>query len=883
MIGKTIAHYKILEKIGSGGMGVVYKAEDTKLERVVALKFLPPELVRDEEARERFIYEARAASSLDHPNICTIHEINESDGHYFIAMAFVEGESLKEKLKGGPLKLEEAISIAGDIASGLYEAHEKGIIHRDIKPSNIMVTPKGQAKIMDFGLAKFPGRAQLTKTGTTLGTVAYMSPEQARGMEVDHRTDLWSLGIILYEMLTGRQPFSGEYEQAVMYSILNIEAEPVGNLRTDVPTGLERIVKKTLDKNRDARYQRAEELIGDIKKLNETLVESSKPAEPASPKKNIMPYAVLAACVIVVLLLAANILRDRGGKAPPPESRQITYSGRVGECTISPDGNYIAYTTRAGDGMSEVWVKDLGSGSNIEIYSSTLVFNISWSPDGADLLLSSFTSFAEGATYLLPRLGGNPREIIDSPWITSTWSPDGNRIAYVGMNDHTIKVLDISAGVTDTVSIEGVAGVIIYLAWSPNGERVLMQIKDGTSWLIQTARFDGLDPNIIFENEHGESQMIMHPCWAPDGSAVYYFALMMRGNFVFDVMKIAVDKNTGKALGEPARVLSSLHSACGPGLGSFYSIAQDGKRFAYVHMTANRNLFLATVDGEEGSYTVDKRQLTSGTNWKSKGSISPDGSRTAFAMGDESSTNIYVMSLEESDPQPRQLTFMKSISINPVWSPDGETIAFYSDEGNVMGVWIVGVDGGAPKPIESSRGKPADDELVWAPGREILFRRGGLRVIELLDPESGIVRPLIDNPPEGYMFDPCWSPDGKHVAFFWNRPEGGQQHMRTWIVSVEDGTFRMLTDHIAGPITWSTDGAWVYIMQLDSEEAFAAKSIYKVPSGGGEPEKYIDLPFITAAYPYVLDMAMDGRTLVYLLIEEQSDVWLIDNFDPEVK
>jgi serine/threonine protein kinase len=218
MIGKTISHYRILEKLGEGGMGIVYKAEDTKLKRRVALKFLPLDLTRDEAAKVRFINEAQAASVLDHPNICTIYEIDEDDnGRMFIAMAYYEGETLQKKVSSNQLAVDSAIEIAIQIVQGLAKAHEHGIIHRDIKPANIMITLKGQVKIMDFGLAKLAGRTALTKAGATVGTVAYMSPEQARGENVDHRTDIWSFGVVLYEMITGQHPFKGEYELAVMY------------------------------------------------------------------------------------------------------------------------------------------------------------------------------------------------------------------------------------------------------------------------------------------------------------------------------------------------------------------------------------------------------------------------------------------------------------------------------------------------------------------------------------------------------------------------------------------------------------------------------------------------------------------------------------------
>ena len=237
MIGKVVSHYKILEHIGSGGMGVVYKAQDLKLDRPVALKFLPPDLTRDPDAKERFIHEAKAASTLQHTNICVVHEIDETpEGQMFICMEYLEGETLKKKIERGPINVDEAVNIAVQVARGLTAAHEHGIVHRDIKPANIMIRSDGVAKIVDFGLAKLSGRTMLTKAGSTLGTVAYMSPEQTHGESVDQRTDIWALGVILYEMLTDRNPFAGDYEEAVIYRILNEDPEFVTKIRPEVPT-----------------------------------------------------------------------------------------------------------------------------------------------------------------------------------------------------------------------------------------------------------------------------------------------------------------------------------------------------------------------------------------------------------------------------------------------------------------------------------------------------------------------------------------------------------------------------------------------------------------------------------------------------------------------
>ena len=293
MIGRTISHYQISEKLGGGGMGVVYKARDLKLKRTVALKFLPPELTRDEEAKQRFIHEAQAASALDHVNVGYIHEIDEAeDGRLFIAMAYYAGETLKKKIARGPLPVAEALDYAVQIAQGLSTAHEAGIIHRDVKPANVMVTKEGVVKIVDFGLAKVAEQTQLTKTGSRLGTVAYMSPEQARGEEVDAQTDIWSLGVVLYEMLSGERPFRGDYEQAVIYSILNVDPKPVRTLRPEVPEVLGRVLARTLAKDAAARYTDANALLSDPRTLeSQRALSVPAPEQKPVPSIAVLPFA----------------------------------------------------------------------------------------------------------------------------------------------------------------------------------------------------------------------------------------------------------------------------------------------------------------------------------------------------------------------------------------------------------------------------------------------------------------------------------------------------------------------------------------------------------------------------------------------------------------
>ncbi len=313
MIGTTVSHYRILERLGGGGMGVVYKAEDTRLKRVVALKFLPPDLTRDPDARERFIHEAQAASALQHASICVVHDIDETpDGRAFLCMEFCEGETLKNKIERGPLPIDAAVDIAMQVAVGLGKAHEHGIVHRDIKPANIMVTGDGEAKILDFGLAKLTGRTMLTREGTTLGTAAYMSPEQTRGEEADRRTDIWSLGVVLYEMVTGRPPFTGEYDHVLFYSIANSDPPPVTAVRTGVPMDLERIIAKALAKSPAERYQHADEMLVDLRRLrkeSETGATVATAAHPAVPKTRLRTRLIFAAAGAVVLAAAFFVVK----------------------------------------------------------------------------------------------------------------------------------------------------------------------------------------------------------------------------------------------------------------------------------------------------------------------------------------------------------------------------------------------------------------------------------------------------------------------------------------------------------------------------------------------------------------------------------------------
>ncbi len=456
MIGTTISHYHITDKLGEGGMGIVYKAEDTKLKRPVALKFLAPHLLRDEEGRKRFHREAMAAAALDHPNVCTVYEIDEADGRTFIVMAFLEGQTLSQKIADGPLKLPEALSIAIQMADGLEAAHEKAIAHRDIKPDNVMLLAgsRGLVKIMDFGLAQLAGSSKLTQHGTTLGTVAYMSPEQAEGVETDRHTDIWSLGVVLYEMVTGQQPFRGDFDQAVVFSLMNEPPEPLTAVRTGVPKELERIVNKCLAKKADERYQHADELLVGLQALRRDLEPQPSQVRPVpTPAKR----AVHAISGLAVLLLAAVagvawwIWGRSATQMPAPQYnlRQLTHdTGLTHQPAISNDGRMIAYASdRAGEGNLDIWVQQSTGGGLIPVTDHEADdWQPDFSPDGSQVVFRSDRD--GGGVYVAPALGGAAR-LLAKDGRRSRVSPDGQWIAYyVGgrLREASIHVVAMSGG-----------------------------------------------------------------------------------------------------------------------------------------------------------------------------------------------------------------------------------------------------------------------------------------------------------------------------------------------------------------------------------------------------------------------------------------------------